>query len=391
MELGLGYVMGYHPENATVDIRTIDGTPYSALPFDANLAFYSTPVLPILRTDTLTGAVNTVKMGSFVMFAKFSDSNIKIIRIYNDDQDLIKNFPGHANRLVHGYVQDTLLAMMQDGEALISAPGRIIETAPDVFERKVGSWMLFKNSGDAILSNADSSCEVWVSYDGKFEANTTKYKFVGTDTQVQETADGDLQLSAGAALGDHVTLTLSKDAVAELSSGTAYMTLSSAAYTVSADTVTLDGGSAVNLNSSLIALAGKDITVAGTDVLLSADAGITGTATNIALSAINSVALSAGAAASVGAPAISVAAGTSISITAPKNAITVDETGTKITLDESAKITITVGKTSLEVSKTGVKIIPDTTGKVEIGAAPTLGVLVAAVGGVASTQLFVSQ
>ena len=354
MEVCLGYIMGYHPENATVDIRTIDGTPYNALPFDANLAFYSTPVLPIFRTDPITNAVTTVKMGSFVLLAKFSDSNIRIIRIFNDDQDLVQNYPGRNTRSVHGFVQDTLIAMMQDGEALISAPGRIIETTPNRFERQAGAWMLFKNSGDAILSNADSSCELWVSHDGKFEANTTKFRLKGLNTLIQEDDAGVLTLSSGTSAAIPVTLVMDAEVGAQLTNGDSTMLLSTTDYSVSAGVVNIGGGNAITLTTPQCTIAAGITDVVGDEISLDATSGITAAANTLDLVAYDTAGISAGTTGTIAANDLVVNAGNTVSITVPKTAFAMGPTGATITLDKSVTLTILVGSNSIVVSDSGI-------------------------------------
>jgi len=362
MELILGYVIGYHPENGTIDIRSTSGTPFNAMPFDASLAFYNTPVLPILREGT--DATRIVKAGSFAILARFSDHQTRIIRIFNDDQDIIKNYSGHANRPLHGQMQDTLLAMLQDGEALMQAPGRFVETKPGIFERQPGSWMLLKNSGDAILSNADSSCEVWISYSGQFEVTGTKYRLIGADTKIQEDDAGTLTMVSGAARGTPVTLTLTKDAVATLTAGEASMVLSPTTYSVDASVVNISGGNEVNLDATTIYLTAID-TAIGTEYL---DMEVTNEAilhaADIAVSADASLSLSAGT-------TMAASSSQSVMITAPQNAIVIDKTGTKITIDGDAKLTISVAGSSLEISKDGITIVPPAGQPVAIGSGST--------------------
>ena len=360
-EVGLAYVIGYNPDNATIDIRTIDGTVYSALPFDANLAFYSTPVLPILRTEPSTGAVRTIKLGSCALFTKFSDNNIRIVRIFNDDQDLIKNFPGRANQPIHAYVRDTLVASLQDGEALMSAPGRIIETTVGVYERQVGSWLLCKNSGDAILSNADSSCEVFVSYSGQFEVNSTKYRMIGVDTKIQEDDAGTLWLTSGASRGSPVSLSLSKDAVAQLASGTSLMTMTPSDYTISSGVVNITGGNEVNVDTATLNMSASTLNVAAENLDVAVSAGLTAAAYDLAVRAYNTAAVSADK---------------SITVSAPKNNILIDATGTKITIDPEAKLTIVIGETSIEVSKDGITLLPPSGKIVSVGANASKQVLI---------------
>ena len=282
-EVGLGFVTAYNPVNATIDIRTIDGTPYPSLAFDSNLALYSTPVLPIMRTEQSTGSIRIIKLGSCVLFAKFSDSNIRIIRIFNDDQDIVKNIAGRTNQIAHNVVRDTLLSMLQDGEVLVSAPGRIIETSPQVFERQAGSWLLLKNSGDAILSNADSSCEVWVSYTGQFEVNATKYRLRGVDTRVQEEDSGALVLASGENRGSPVSLTLSKNATAQLTSGASYMTMTPTGYDISSGVVNISGGNELNLNSANLSLSASVLAIdsGSADIAIEGDLSVAADMINI--------------------------------------------------------------------------------------------------------------
>jgi hypothetical protein len=344
MEMLIGYVVGYHPENATIDIRSADGTKYDALAFDSSLAFYCTPVLPIMRTEAATGAVRAVKIGSFVMFMKFDDSSIRIVRIFNDDQDILKNFPGHATRPIHGFVQDTLLAMLQDGEALIQAPGRIIETSSDIFERKMGSWMLFKNSGDAILSNADSSCEMFVSNTGQWEITATKIRLRGSDTEIVEDDQGDLYITSGAQRGQPVKLIMSSNyGTATLSSGTTTMTVSEEYYSLSSGFMNLSAGNEMNLSTTAFNLAASTIVASANSVAVSGADSVTASAP-----AVN---VAAGATATI-------SAGQAVVINAPKNNIVVDQNGTTLTLDADTKLTIIIGEAKLLMSKDGVTLVP---------------------------------
>jgi len=370
-EVGLGFVTAYNPNNATIDIRTIDGTPYPGLPFDANLAFYSTPVLPILRTEPSTGAIKTVKLGSCVLFAKFSDSNLRIIRIFNDDQDIVKNIAGQTNQTARAIVRDTLLAMLQDGEALVSAPGRIIETSPQVFERQAGSWLLLKNSGDAILSNADSSCEVWVSYTGQYEVSSTRYRLRGVDTRVQEDDAGSLIIASGENRGSPVVFTLSRDATAQLTSGASSMVMTSGEYSISSGTVNISGGNEVSLSAANLNLSSAVLNVGTENANVNVSETLTVAAKDVAASASNDLSAAATKNLNVTAGAtLSAAASQAIMINAPKNAVTIDATGTKITIDEAAKLTIAIGQTSLEVSKDGIKLLPPFGKAITCGSSP---------------------
>jgi hypothetical protein len=362
MEIGLGYVSSYNPENATVDIRTTDGTSYNALAFDSSLAFYCTPVLPIMRTEKSTGAVRTVKIGSFVMFVKFNDSNIRILRIFNDDQDILRNYSGHASRPIHGYVQDTLLAMLQDGEALIQAPGRIIETSPDIFERKMGSWMLFKNSGDAILSNADSSVEMFISNDGQWEVTATKIRVRGADTEIVEDAQGDLYITSGVQRGKPVKLIMSSNyGTASLSSGTTVMTVSEEYYSLTAGFMNFSAGNEMNLSTTAFNLSANAINATANTV------GVVGVETITASAPAINVAAGATAA---------ISAGQAVVITAPKNNIVVDQNGTTLTLDADTRLTIIIGEAKLLMSKDGVVLVPPPGKTVGVGENATKQILI---------------
>ena len=367
MELILGYVTGYHPENGTIDIRSTSGTPFNAMPFDSSLAFYNTPVLPILREDG--DATRIVKAGSFAILARFSDHQTRIVRIFNDDQDIIKNYSGHANRPLHGLMQDTLLAMLQDGEALMQAPGRIVETKPGIFERQPGAWMLLKNSGDAILSNADSSCEVWISYSGLFEVTGTKYRLIGSDTRIQEDDAGTLTMVSGASRGTPVSLTLTKDAVATLATGESTMVLSPTTYSVDAAVVNISGGNEVNLDATTLYLTSID-TVVGTEYL---SVAVTNDATlqaaDVAVSAAASLTVSAGT-------TMTASVSQAISITAPQNAVTIDKNGTNISINGDAKLTIQVAGSSLVISTDGITLQPPAGKVVAIGEGASQQVLI---------------
>ena len=393
-EVGLGYITAYNPVNATVDFRTIDGTPYPNQPFDSNLAQYSTPVLPILRTEQSTGAIKIVKLGSCVLFAKFSDSNLRIIRVFNDDQDIVKNIAGQTNQTSRAVVRDTLLAMLQDGEALMSAPGRIIETSPQVFERQAGSWLLLKNSGDAILSNADSSCEMWVSYTGQFEVNSTKYRMQGVDTRVQEDEAGSLVIASGENRGSPVVFTLTKDATAQLTSGASSMVMTTGEYSISSGTVNISGGNEVSISSANLNLSAAVLNVGAENANVNVSETLAVVAKDVTASASNNLSVAAAKSVDVTAGAtLSAASAQAITLTAPKNVVAIDATGTKITIDEAAKLTIVVGETSIEVSKTGVIILPPTGKTVACGAGAQKGVLtgdastIAALNGVGVTAV----
>jgi hypothetical protein len=366
MEIGLGYILAYDPGNGTIDIRTMDGTTYNSLAFDSSLAFYCTPVLPILRADA-AGAMRAVKIGSFVMFAKFNDSNIRIIRIFNDDQDILQNYSGHASRPVHGYIQDTLIAMLQDGEALIQAPGRIVETTPDIFERKMGSWMLFKNSGDAILSNADSSCEMWVSNTGQWEVTAAKYRLHGADTEIQEDDSGDLHFLAGAQRGQPVELVMSStDGSAALTTGDSSMVITPDDYSLSAGVMNLFAGNELNLSAAAFTLAVSSLDASANTVDVVGTEYIAASAPQINITAGVTATVEAGQAVIVNSPAVIV--------TAAKNIAQMDQQGTTLTLDKDTEMTVIIGDAKLTISKDGVVLIPPAGKTVGVGDGANLGV-----------------
>lgn len=382
MELGLGYITGYNPENATVDIRTANGTQYPAVPFDSSLAVYATPVLPILQTQN--DVTTAVKIGSFVLYARFSDKDLRIIRIFNDDQDIIENFPGHTTRMVHGTIRDTLLAMMQDGELLMMAPGRIIETTSDVFERQMGSWMLLKNSGDAILSNADSSCEVFVSHSGPFEVTATKHRIIGSDTRVEEDDAGTLIAESGASRGTPVSLSLMKDGMAQLISGASSLSMTPTGMNMAAGDISISGGNTVTVDTATLEIVAKVVEIDAEGITLAAHNTALITADNVGLYASTNVGITADGAVNIlagttaGITAISaidvaaknvgIAADETLNLKFGQGQIVLGSTGAQIVLNEDAKLVITIGDTTIEVSTSGVNIAPPAgTGTVIVG------------------------
>ncbi len=350
MQQGIGYVLNYHPDNATVDIRTVDGSTFPGVPLDANIAFYATPVAAVIGPDPVTGITRVLKSGSTIQFFRQADNTLRILRLFNDDTSILKNNDGITTHPADGRIQDSLLALMQSGEALMSAPG-LIEIAADgkTYERIPGSWALAKNNGDFIVSNADSSAELFLSYTGDIEFTGVTYSLRGIGTSVVETAAGDLKLTASGKAP--VALSLGADGTSSWTAPGVSVSLSSGTLDVTAGDIALNASTTATISAGQATISAATLNTATQDTTLYAGNSLAISSPALSTTATNSTVSVSGA-------LNATIAGTTLNMTS---------SGGSIQLADSAVLSITIKGTVLRVSSSGVEIALDNTGSVCVG------------------------
>ena len=332
----LGFITGYNPDRASVDIRSMDGNTYSGVPFDSSLAFYGTPVLPILRVENQK--VILKRAGSYVMYTRLNDNNLRIIKLFNDDQGIISNESGSSLRSDRGTVQDSLLYSLQDGEALVSSPGRLQEIAQNQYERVRGAWLLLKNSGDAYLSNALTTASISLDAYGNLDMKSLAYAISGTFSKIFESTTGTLTLGSGPQKSFNSWLEMTPDGVSTLVGGNS--SISVYENTIILNTQSLDftvGGD--------ITLAAPDVVVSTTTLAVSADSA---SVSSRELS-VSGTTLSAAATGT-----LSLTAGDTVNVARGDSSLKLSESGGELTV--TGTISIKVGDSVITLSETGVDI-----------------------------------
>lgn len=223
MNLKNGYVIGYDPKTATIDIRTADGTTYNNVHYLPSLGVYPTPIVSTLNSD---GSIK--KFGSNVIFYE-EDDLIYAIAIYNDDLDLSRYLNVTSKRIGSAIVQEPLYQLLQEGECLLAAPGRHINKNSNP-QRQPGSWILLKNTGDALFSNADMSAQIILDTDGKFYVNAIEYVLQGLNTSVYE-KDGNLTL-----VNKNATISIEEEHI-ELTTPDAIISISDSELSIKSNSV----------------------------------------------------------------------------------------------------------------------------------------------------------
>lgn len=268
-EICVGIVTAYDPRRATISIRTQNGATFDDIPFDSSLGLYSTPVVSKLVTRP-GGAIEVAKSGSFVLYSPITESNIRVLRLLNDDQALVASFERSSSRLSKGVVQDTLLYMVQEGETLITAPGKIYELSPNQYARTHGAWSLFKNSGDLILSNADTSAQVFLDRLGVLDIRSTSFTLAGQQARIYEDSAGALRMEAGPQRDVSSSLSLSTAGSATLSGGTASVTVDSTGVAVASKDFRVNIGGTLDLSAPQTTISTNTLTAAATSADISA-------------------------------------------------------------------------------------------------------------------------
>jgi hypothetical protein len=332
-----GYITGYDAAKATIDIRSLAGnSTFSGVPFDSSLAFYGTPVLPILKTEN--GELKLKRAGSYVMYTRIDDNNLRIIKLYNDDQAIIANSSGSSLRSDRGTIQDSLLYSLQDGEALVTAPGRLIEVGQNRYERIRGAWLLLKNSGDAYLSNALTTASINVDSYGNLDLRSISYALSGTFSKIFESPTGTLTLGSGPQKSFAAWLDVTPDGVATLNGGNSSI--------------------AVYENNIILNTQSLDLTVGGDITLAAPELDLSATTLNVASDtaavAVRQLSVTGTDISATGAATLALAAGTTASLSRGESALRLTEEGGELSI--TGTLRIKVGDSVLTISDAGIDI-----------------------------------
>ena len=265
-DIGTGYITAYNPDKATVDVRTDAGVPFNDQPFDSSLGIYVTPVLPIITGTTGSNELTT-HIGSRVIYAAIDDANIRIIRIYNDDPLLVSNMTGVTK--YRGDVQDSLIRMLQQGETLVSSPGKLELGSDGKYSRTRGGWMLFRNGGDVFLSNANTSAQAWFKDSGVVDIKSVEFSLMGTLTSLVETSDGTFMLTSGRKAQSG--LTVDPEGILTLYSGSSSLEIDDATTTLGTQELLLSVGNEAAIDAATLGLNATTLNATATTLTLNGD------------------------------------------------------------------------------------------------------------------------
>lgn len=344
-EICLGIITAYDPVAATVDIRTHKGATFPAIPFDSSMGLYSTPVVAKVA-ELPDGTIGVKKAGTFVLYSALTDGNVRLLRMLNDDQSLVAAFSGRTMREAKGIVQDTLVYMLQEGETLLTAPGKIYEHTPGQFVREHGAWALLKNSGDMLLSNADTSAQMFLDRDGKLDLRGTNFSIAGPSAHIYEDTDGSLILGAGPQREFQASITAGAAGLLTLQGGTSSVTVESDLVEINTTDVNVTVGGTITLHAPEIDLSASNVAVESNTIAVSASESLAVSAKDATVTADSTLAIDA--------PVTSIKAATSVDVNVGTSSISID--GTKMALTADSEVTITIGDSVITVSSAGIDI-----------------------------------